>query len=58
MFESLALQYFSLKKARKISRSYYLDLYDAIDRGGKNVERVVHSTMEKSIEIWKGLKGL
>ena len=58
MFESLALQYFSLKKARKISRSYYLDLYDAIDRGGKDVERVVHSTMEKSIEIWKGLKGL
>lgn len=58
MFESLALQYFSLKKARKISRSYYLDLYDAINRGGKDVERVVHSTMEKSIEIWKGLKGL
>jgi len=58
MFESLGLQYFSLKKARKISRDYYLDLYDAIDRGGKDVERVVRSTMEKSVEIWKGLRGL
>ncbi len=58
MFESLALQYFSIKKARKISRSYYMDLYDAVDRGGKDVESVVYSTMEKSIEIWKGLKGL
>ncbi|MBW2616913.1 MAG: GntR family transcriptional regulator, partial [Deltaproteobacteria bacterium] len=56
MFESLGLQYFRLKKARKISLDYYLALYDAIDRRGNDVESLVRSTMEKSIEIWKKLK--
>jgi GntR family transcriptional regulator, negative regulator for fad regulon and positive regulator of fabA len=56
MFESLGLQYFSLKKARKISLDYYLELYDAIDRGGEDIEGVVLSTMAKSTEIWKKLK--
>jgi len=56
MFELLGRKYFSLKKARKISRDYYLALHDTIDRGGKDVEGVVLSTMEKSIEIWKTLK--
>ena len=56
MFESLGLKYFSLKKARKISLDYYLELYDAIDRGGEDVECMVLSTMEKSIEIWKELQ--
>jgi GntR family negative regulator for fad regulon and positive regulator of fabA len=56
MFESLGLRYFRLKKARKISLEYYLELYDAIDRGGEDVEGVVLSTMAKSIEIWKRLK--
>jgi GntR family negative regulator for fad regulon and positive regulator of fabA len=56
MFESLGLKYFNLKKTRKISLDYYLELYDAIDRGVEDVEGVVLSTMEKSIEIWKRLK--
>ena len=56
MFESLGLKYFSLKKVRKISLDYYLELYHAIDRGGEDVEGMVLSTMEKSIEIWKTLK--
>ncbi|MCD4717252.1 MAG: fatty acid metabolism transcriptional regulator FadR [Desulfobacterales bacterium] len=56
MFESLGLKYFGLKKVRKISLHYYLELYDAIDRGGEDVEGMVFSTMEKSIEIWKKLK--
>ncbi len=56
MFDSLGLQYFSLKKARKISLDYYLELYDAIARGGEDVEKLVLSTMSKSVEIWKRLK--
>jgi len=56
MFESLGLKYFSLKKARRASRDYYLELYDAIGRGDGDVEGVVLSIMEKSIEIWKRLK--
>jgi GntR family negative regulator for fad regulon and positive regulator of fabA len=56
MFESLGIKYFSLKKARKVSLEYYLELYDAIDRGGADVEGVVLSTMARSIEIWKRLK--
>ena len=56
MFELLGLKYFSLKKARKVSLDYYLELYDAIDRGGEDVERVVSSIMAKSIEMWKRFK--
>jgi len=52
----MAFNYFSLQKARKTSRKYYVDLIDAIHKDGKDVEETVRKTMEKSIIIWNEVK--
>jgi len=56
IFKAMAFHYFSLPKARNISRTYYTDLSNAIEKGGKGVEQIVRKTMEKSIEIWNEIK--
>lgn len=58
VFEAMAFHYFSLQKARKTSRKYYIDLSDSIQQGGTGVEQIVRKTMEKSIEIWNEVKTL
>jgi hypothetical protein len=54
----MGFHYFSLEKARKTSQKYYVDLIDAIHRGGKDVEETVRKTMEKSIIIWSEVKNI
>lgn len=56
LFETLAVPYFRLEKARVISRKYYQDMKKAIKNGGQDVERVVQDTMNRSIEIWQIIK--
>ena len=54
----MAFHYFSLQKARKASRIYYIDLIDAISQGGKDVEEIVRKAMQESIIIWNEVKNL
>ncbi len=58
LFSAMAFQYFSLEKARKTSRKYYIDLIDAISQGGKDLEETVQKAMEESIIIWNEVNNL
>ncbi len=57
MYEMLGSLYFQMEEARRSSRSFYLEMYKNIRSGGKGIERIVYATMEKSIDLWKNLKG-
>ena len=53
IFDSMALIYFSDKKARQASRAYYRELARAVDNDPSTVEKVVKRAMEQSILIWQ-----
>ncbi|MBE9546226.1 MAG: fatty acid metabolism transcriptional regulator FadR [Proteobacteria bacterium] len=56
IFKAMALRYFSVQKARDVSRLYYLELARALDKSAEDVEQVVRSVMEKSTDIWRERK--
>ena len=58
VFSTMAFHYFSLERARKASRIYYIDLMDAISQGGKGLEETVRKAMKESIIIWNEVKNL
>lgn len=57
-FKAMAFHYFSLRKARKTSQKYYVDLIHAIHKDGKDVEETVRKAMERSIAIWNEVKNI
>lgn len=57
IFTAMAMQYFTAKKARLASRTYYRKLSDSIDDGSiERVEAVVKKAMANSIAIWKDIR--
>ncbi len=52
VFNIMALDYFSLQKARTSSRDYYLQLLHSIEQKREDTEQIVRSVLEKSIDIW------
>ena len=56
IFTSMALTYFSDRKARQASRAYYQDLTRAIDSSPGDVEKVVERAMQESILIWQEVR--
>lgn len=56
IFTNMALIYFSAKKARQTSRTYYRELTRAIDNSPEDVEEVVGKAMEQSISIWQEVR--
>ena len=56
IFTSMALTYFSAKKARQASRTYYRDLARTIDNNPGAVEAIVERAMEQSISIWQEVR--
>lgn len=56
IFTSMALIYFSDKKARQASRTYYRELSRTIDNSPGPVEQVVESAMQQSITIWQEVR--
>jgi GntR family negative regulator for fad regulon and positive regulator of fabA len=55
LFETLALRYFGLPEARKVSGRFYRDLRGAVAGRGRSVEAVVRAAMERSIVIYAEL---
>lgn len=56
IFTSMALIYFSDKKARQAARTYYRELTLAIDNSPAAVEEVVERAMQQSISIWQEVR--
>jgi GntR family negative regulator for fad regulon and positive regulator of fabA len=56
IFTTMAMRYFSQPMARKASREYYLQLSQAIGKGGAAVEKIVKAAMSQSISIWKQIR--
>jgi GntR family negative regulator for fad regulon and positive regulator of fabA len=57
IFTTMAMQYFTEKKARLASRRYYQELSKTIKGGGReHVEAVVKKAMAQSIAIWTEVK--
>lgn len=56
IFKTMALRYFSQKKARETSREYYQHLCQTINYGGASVEKAVKDAMEQSIGIWQQVR--
>ena len=58
IFNMIAARYFVFEKSRSASRGYYRNLTYAINQGSDTVEKTVKNAIEKSLEIWKEVKGL
>ncbi|UCF94284.1 MAG: fatty acid metabolism transcriptional regulator FadR [Desulfobacterales bacterium] len=58
IFGAMALRYFSQKKARQASQSYYRELTGALTRSAQAVEVVAKQAMEQSIVIWQAIKSI
>ncbi len=56
IFGTMALRYFKWKSARESSLTFYRELKCAFDQGPAQIEIVVRSAMEKSIELWERIK--
>jgi GntR family negative regulator for fad regulon and positive regulator of fabA len=56
IFTSMAVRYFSQPMAREASREYYLQLSQAMGKGGVAVEKIVKAAMAQSIRIWKQIR--
>jgi hypothetical protein len=54
----IAVRYFVFEKSRNASKDYYRELTNAINQGSDTVEKTVKNAIEKSLEIWKEVKGL
>jgi GntR family negative regulator for fad regulon and positive regulator of fabA len=52
VFTILAPHYFSLKKGRNSSRTYYRKLLAAIKKGDNDAEGIVREALQKSLTIW------
>lgn len=55
VFTIMAPYYFSLKKGRDSSRTYYRKLLAAIKKGKNDTEGIVREALQKSIMIWREL---
>jgi GntR family negative regulator for fad regulon and positive regulator of fabA len=52
VFTIMAPYYFSLKKGRSSSRTYYRKLLAAIKKGDNDAEGIVREALQKSLTIW------
>jgi GntR family negative regulator for fad regulon and positive regulator of fabA len=55
VFKIMAPHYFSLEKGRASSRTYYRKLLGALKKGENDIETIVRSALQKSIDIWEEL---
>ncbi len=57
IFSTMALRYFSEKRARRASLAYYRELANTIQgRNQAQVEKVVEKAMKQSISIWQEIR--
>ncbi len=52
IYESMAIVYFEMKKARDLSKTFYEKLGHAIREGEDIVEKLTKSVLEQGIDIW------
>jgi GntR family negative regulator for fad regulon and positive regulator of fabA len=55
IFTIMAPHYFSLKKGRNSSRTYYRKLLAAIKKGENDIEGIVREALQDSLTIWEEL---